>query len=196
MITAGFINTLAASILVISGAGLLYYAWKTTGSRPSYVWSGWACLAAAAGFWIAATGTGIGIVLALVVPAPAAWLLVLLNRELRQRRNHRRQAPAPESILDSTSGSAALPALLVRHGLLFLLAIPGAAVAATLVSITLPRLLPWSQTNQMVLTIFAMPVLWGAAAVWVCGDRNPLRPAAALLVGGSVSALLLAGGLV
>ncbi len=151
------------------------------GRRPA-VAAGWLLLAISTVFWGLAAGAEFGIPYALLFVPLLAWIAVLINLEVRFKK-HKEQA----------AGTIVWPRghTITQNLLLFLMSVPLAAVAATLVSVTLVRLLPWQELNQFVLAAFLMPVLWGCAAYWVCADSRMLRPALALAAAGGVSALIL-----
>lgn len=160
---------LPAALLSVAGLLCLYGSWcKQPLFRPWGAWGGWALLFASGWVWsLAAASVEFGIVYALLAPTACAWVLVLHNRQARNRR-----APAP------AEAGISLPALPVaaRHLLLFVGAVPLAGAAAAYGSTALATFLPWQPGNALVLAMLVMPVVWGAGAYWLCADPKPLRP--------------------
>lgn len=184
MIAAG-----TAVAATVSGAGVLYAAWRKRFAGKTFaLWGGWVLLLLAMFAWTRATGAEFGVVLGLTAPAMAAWLFVLAGAMRRRPyRAHGRIRETPPAPVSSRRW--------LHHVLLLVLAAPLAAASATLLALALSALLPWSELNRTVAAVFLMPVLWGAAAAWVCGDRKTGRPVAALVLAGGLSALaLFAGG--
>jgi hypothetical protein len=177
----------AAVAATVSGMGVLYAAWRQRfAGKALALWGGWTLLLLAMYAWTRAAGTESGIVLGLAAPAIAAWLFIVPTARQRRARPGRTRTAA-----GAVSPGHRSRFRWFRHIGLFALAVPVAAAAATLFSLALSALLPWSELNRLVAAVFLMPVLWGAGAAWVCGDRRTLRPAAALVVSGGLSGLAL-----
>ena len=192
------INVLLALLLAAAGIGALYAVWrKRLRQRAAAHWGGWGLLTASLYFWVLGTGLEFGLVLGSLVPALAAWSLVWFNADLPKGGERSKQAAArkePEVIAGPTAGSALRRwSPWLRHGVLFILAVPFAAVVTAVVTIAISDLLPWSQLNRDVLVSVLMPVLWGVAAAWLCADEKLLRPLLVLAVSGLLSAIAVFG---
>ena len=170
---------LMAAVLAAGGVALIFASWRRwIGGHRHAALFGWLALALSGVSWMLATGAEFGVTLALLVPSVVAWLLVFANRQRRQGR--RRDDPALDKPMRPTT-------VWSRHLLLFLVVVPFAAVASTLVSVAVSMLLPWQPVNAMLLVVIVMPVLWGGVAYWACADNRLLRPVAAMAMGALVS---------
>lgn len=166
-----------------AGVACLYTSWKRRlVNVPGPVLAGWLLMLLSCWLWIRAFGAEFGGVYALLFIPAAAWVLVLINAEIRHRKPREQRTAQPVKPGTHTRG---------QHVLLFLIAVPMAAVAATYIGIGVSALLPWDRINQHVLAVFLMPVLWGIGACWACADPKMSRPALYLATGGLVSAALL-----
>ena len=107
---------------------------------------------------------------------------MIANVEVRQNKGQQQVLTA-----------ARLPGIrtMVYHVAIFLVAVPLAAVASTLVSIAVSSLLPWNEIDRAVLPLFAAPVIWGCVAFWTCADPKLWRPALGLIAFGGFSAAAL-----
>lgn len=160
----------------VAGLACLFGSWQgriPRRLRPRPL--GWGLLVVSAWLCCRALGVEFGVSLALFAVSLIAWLFVAFNLEHRRLRARREQrAPAaPDTAQTSTPWAA--------HAGLFVVAVPLAAVAATLLAVALSMMLPWQKVNATLLVVVLVPVLWGAAAYWACADARPLRPTLALL---------------
>lgn len=176
-----FMAVLAAAC----GVGALYGSWSRR-LRPAWVVNliGWSLLTLSLVLWIRTAGAEYGPVFAILVLPVAAWLAVLSNTRVREPVQVRQQASLP--------ARPELPAV-IRHGALFVGAVPLAAIVSALLALAIVDLLPVHVVNKMALGVLAMPALWGLLAWWMCADPRPLRPAAALILGGVLCSLFLFG---
>jgi len=71
----------------------------------------------------------------------------------------------------------------------------GAFVVSVLVTTAMPRVLPLSEANSIVLPIVLFPLTWLALFFWVCFDRNMWRTWVGLALLGAGSAGLIARSL-
>ena len=177
------------ALAIATGAfavGLLYTRWrKWIKFRGLLLVTAGALAAASLMFWNKVGGPEFGPAYAAINFAIVAWIFVLANLELRDRRRTkgRRQYLVAAKIPGIRS--------IARHGAIFLVAFPLAAVASTFVSIAVSDLLPWNEIDRIVFPLFAMPVVWGCVAYWTCSDPKLWRPTLSLLACGSVSAVTL-----
>lgn len=179
---------LGAALLTLGGTGLLHASWRSVlpGHRGRLVLCGWLLLLLALMLWIEATGPEFGTVAGLTVPALSAWLLAGSTAETREpKRARARHAGKESSALDAAGSDWR------HHLLLFVLAVPFAALAASVISVALAELLPWSELNRTALVGFVMPPLWGLLACWLCATTQLLRCVILLLVAATASALYL-----
>lgn len=183
-----------ASLLTLTGLALIYSRWQGNFARKVLpLWAGWSLVGIAVVPWTLATGIEAGIVLSLMVPTLFAWLLVAGNSEVRARKLTR-----TGNSNSNGAGSDDHLGVNLRHlppwqrnGTLLLLTVPLAALSATFTSVAFTNLLPFSELNRMALSIFLMPVVWGALAFWQCADPRWQRPALVMLAAAGVSAVLL-----
>lgn len=161
-----------AGLLTLGGVGLLHASWRSLfpDHRKLLVFNGWLMLLLALVLWIESSGAEFGTVLGLCVPALAAWLLTVSTARTRQRKARR---PRDESGTGSALDDKRLSRR--RHLLLFVLSVPVAAVAATLLTVALAELLPGSELGRTVLVGFVMPPLWGLLAWWFCATPTITR---------------------
>jgi hypothetical protein len=176
-----------ATLCSLGGLALLYLSWRGTWparSAPARLAApaGWLLQVVAAVLWVQASNIEFGLAYALLVPALGAWALAVFNHEIRAGRQRTTQ-----------SGQITLPGAgtLGRQTLRLLAAVPLSGAAAAVTSIALTTMLPWSQTSQLSTGMLVMPLLWGAASVWVCADPRPWRPVLALLIALLLSVLFL-----
>jgi hypothetical protein len=177
------LNVILAVLAALAGLALLFGSWDgRIAARWLPVPAGWALLVLSGGFWVAGTGTEFGISLALLATSAVAWLFVVANRQQRRRRD-RGEASPPKPVAQRRT--------LAHHAILFLLVVPLAAVASTLVSVALSMAMPLSTIDAMVTVLVIMPILWGCAAYWTVADSRTVRPAAAMVLSAAVSAALI-----
>lgn len=176
-------STTLGIVAGVGGIFCLFAAWRRlVPYRRGAVALGWLLLLASTTLWIRAAGAEYGIVFSLLALSLLGWGAVVINHEVRFRK--RKEQP-PGAIVWPRGHTVA------QNIALFVIAVPLAAGASTLVSVALVRLLPWQALNQFVLALFLMPVLWGCAACWACADNRMLRPGLVLVAGGALSALFL-----
>jgi hypothetical protein len=163
--------------------GLLYARWrKWTKFRGTVLVVAGALATDSLIFWIRVGGPEFGPVYAVINIAIVSWFIVLANAEVRQNKGPGQDFTA-----------AKLPGIrsIAHHVAIFLVAVPLAAVASTLVSVAMSNLLPWNEIDRTVLPLFAMPVIWGCVAFWTCADPKLWRPALSLSASASLSAIAL-----
>lgn len=171
------IGTAAAAV------GILYVRWsKWTNFRSVLILVAGALIAASLSFWMKVGGTEYGPAYAVMNITIVAWFFVLANTEVRQNKGQ-------QQVL----AGAKLPGIrsMAHHVAIFLVAVPLAAVASTLVSIAVSSLLPWNEIDRSVFPLFATPVIWGCVAFWTCADPKLWRPALSLIACGGFSAAAL-----
>lgn len=176
-----------ATLCSLAGLVLLYLAWRGTWRAASTrsrlaVPGGWVLLAVAAALWVQASNLELGLSYALLVLPPGAWALAVYNREVRAGRQR-----------STREGQVSLPGAgtLGRQSLRLIAAVPLAGASSAFTAIALATLLPWPLASQLSTGILAMPVLWGAASVWVCADPRPWRPVLFLSIALLTGALFL-----
>ena len=163
-----------ALLLAVAGIGCLFSSWRglsIASGRPVAL-IGWLLLLLAIPFWSLALGLEFGLSYALLCSALLALLMAFINYELRQGRQR-----------DMVSVTLQLPngAALGRHLLLFLLAVPLAGLASAFSTTAAMLILPVQTGNALVATLLLLPIVWGAAACWVCADPKLQRPTLTLL---------------
>jgi hypothetical protein len=176
------ISTIAAYALGIAGVGCLYGSWKDrlpAQVRPTLL--GWLLLIGSGYFAIRASGAEFGTTLIFSAPALVAWLLVAFNLELREAKTRKRKATDKVEPVEA-GGSRTLS----RHLLLFVIAVPLSAAAATFVSVALARALPFSYLSHIAFAVMFMPFLWGCAAYWALADGKLSRPVTGIVVLGLI----------
>jgi hypothetical protein len=133
-------------------------------------------------FWMKVGGPEFGSAFAMINAAIAAWLFVLTNAEVRQKKE-----------LQQILTAASIPSIrsIARHSAIFLVAVPLAGVASTLASIAISGLLPWNEIDRAVFPLITVPIVWGCVAFWVCADPKLWRPTLSLFTCGGVSAAAL-----
>ena len=141
-------------------------------------------LIAAGYFAILSSGAEFGTTLIFMAPALVAWLLVTFNLELRQAKVRKRKVAEKVDAVE-IDGSRTLS----RHLLLFVIAVPLSAAAATFFSVALARALPFSYLSHIAFAVLLMPFLWGCAAYWVLADSKLARPVIAIVVLGLIGAV-------
>ena len=179
---------LAGTALSVAGVACLFGSWNGATARKAWINGlGWLLLTSSVIAWSIASGAEFGTTLALSVPGIVAWIFALRTAELREQRVRSRKPLAKvepaAKITDARSW--------LRHLWLFVLTVPVSAGASAVLSIVVCRWLPWSDTNEMVLAIFVMPLLWGCASYWIVADPKLSRPTATLIAAGAIGAALL-----
>lgn len=170
-------------ILAVSlgGAGIaaLYASWR--GWRVNRPWiglAGWGLLGLSAWCWVRAAGAEFGIGYAFLFATFAAWMAVLVNLEVRDRKRRDQQA-----------GQATVPdrQTVSRHVARFFVAVPLAAVVSACLGVALLRLIPLGRIDAMAAAVLGVPVLWGVVAYWACADTSIARPAFSLATVGALA---------
>jgi hypothetical protein len=179
---------LAGTALSVAGVACLFGSWNGATTRKAWINGlGWMLLTISVIAWSIASGAEFGTTLALSVPGVIAWIFALQSAELREQRVRTRKplvkAEPAAKITDARSW--------LRHFWFFVLTVPLSGAASALVSVALCQWLPWSDTNEMVLAIFLMPLLWGCAAYWIVADPKLSRPTMTLIAAGAIGAALL-----
>lgn len=167
----------------ISGMTVLYLSWRNRQRhRPLQNLLGWGLLTISPFLWIPVSGPEFGPVYALLVLPLVAWVFALADPE---RGNGRP--------IEQRRTAVALPkaATLWRQTAVFFVAVPLCALASTFIALQTTHWLPWSEVDRLVSGTLCMPLLWGALAYWTCADPKLFRPAAAILLGGGLSAFAL-----
>lgn len=178
-----FTAVFAAMVAAGLGVTLLYASWRRREQHKTLIlWSAWLLVAASIALWGHAAGPEFGPVIALLVLSMIAWLFVVANRHVRSNSG-RQQQPA----------SLNLPRLraLGRHAAIFLVSVPLAACASTLLVLGATLYLPWQEIDRLALAVLLIPFVWGLASFWASADPRLSRPALGLAVGGSLGGMLL-----
>lgn len=183
MMTADFFAMPAAVVAAGLGVALLYAAWrKRVRHRRAVRWLAWLLVAASFGLWTLASGPELGPVIALLVLPMIAWVFVAANRHIRSN-NGRPQEPAR---LERPRLRA-----IGRHAAIFLVSVPLAACASTLLVLGVTLYLPWQEVDRLALAVLLIPFVWGLFAFWAAADPRLTRPAVGLAVGSSLGGILL-----
>lgn len=176
---------LAATAAAGCGVALLYASWsKRLANKQPVLWLAWLLVAASVFLWGFAGGREFGPVIAMLVLPMIAWLFVAANHHVRGR-GARTQEPARLN----------LPPLRAvgRHAAIFVVSVPLAAAASTLLVLGGTLYLPWQEIDRLALAVLLIPFLWGLSAFWATADPLLRRPAIGLAVGGSLGGALLFG---
>ncbi|OFE13078.1 hypothetical protein PHACT_07945 [Pseudohongiella acticola] len=189
--------TVAAIALLLNGAGvgLLYLSWRDRADSKKWrVPAAWALLALAMWVWTLASGVEFGVVQVFLVSAVLAWLLVLFNARKRSPDRAARRELSDRPAIASSAGLA-LPnaSAFARQCWLFIVVVPLAGAASALATTALAQLLPWQQGDRLVLTLYAMPAVWGVACWWACAVPKSYWPALTFTLAMLVSFLVLYG---
>jgi hypothetical protein len=175
-----------ASMAVFLGAGgvaLLYASWRTLLRRKRLaVMAGWSLIAVSFWCWNRSVGAEFGAVIAAMQLSIVAWFFVLGNRHIR-RSIGRTQEPVGLNLPRFRS--------ILHHSGRFLVAVPLAASAATMLVLAAAAVLPWADVNRLAFAVLAIPAIWGVLAYWACLETRLLRPALGLVVGGALGAVVL-----
>lgn len=178
---------LLAWLATAAGLLLLYLSWRRLFAGATWPRvAGWALLSLAGVAWCLDSGPEFGAVYAVSVPSLGALGLIVWHWRSSPPRNSRNSSGERPVLAGSgMAGSAAWR----RHGSLFLLAVPFAAVCTTLITMALGMLLPWSTLSGMVFITLAAPAIWGLAASWICADDRLWRPVLVLALGAGLALL-------
>tara|TARA_R110001592_G_scaffold363396_2_gene687699 strand:+ start:120351 stop:120890 length:540 start_codon:yes stop_codon:yes gene_type:complete len=165
--------SIIALLLISAGVTGLYFSWRRTGPGKHWVVAGsWLLIALSLGFWSRAWGLEFGIVYSCLALSLCGGLVLLLNYEVRERKQVR---PVETQLVVINPRSWG------RHIMLLVTVLPVAGAVAVMGSVLMASWLPWQTVNAMVFAVFMIPVVWGLAAYWVCADPMPARPACTLL---------------
>jgi hypothetical protein len=169
------------------GVLILHRAWQRQipKFRGAAISGAWLFVALAIYLWSLAHGAEFGVCFALIALALQSWSLITFTRDSRRRHNGEPAfKPKPLAL---ASGIRALP----MQSLLFVSAVPLAGLSAMLFTVVTTMLLPWDKVNLMALGIYAMPVVWGAAAYWAIADSKRWRPALTFILVSVIAALII-----
>ena len=183
MITVDFFAMLAAVVAAGLGVALLYASWrKRIRQKRAVCWIAWLLVATSIGLWAFATGPEFGPVIALLVLPMVAWVFVGANGHVR---SHNGRSQEPERL--------ELPRLraIGRHAAIFLVSVPLAACASTLLVLGGTLHLPWQEVDRLALAVLLIPFVWGLFSFWATADPRLSRPALGLAVGGTLGGMLL-----
>jgi hypothetical protein len=160
---------LIAFAVSIAAAGLVWYSWRKK-KQPWAAVSGWSLAFASAILWSRALGPEIGVTYAVMVFICLVWVEVIYFRDpyrpvvdLDRRPYRTMHWPGEKDYF--------------RHGMLFLLSVPGTGLLALMLSTVLVLYLPWSMPLKFAVAIFIYPILWGALGAWICAQDKVARPA-------------------
>ena len=170
---------LLGTFLSALGVACLFLSWKAAAPSRGLISAGWLLLLLATVCWILASGAEFGVSYVCLAIPVIAWLLAFVSADVRTQR---------AQVFSAGSLSMPRAKTLAKHGLLLILSLPVAAVAATLVCVAFAKLLPLSNVNATVLAVFLMPLIWGIGAYWVCADPKRIRPTAWMFALGGASA--------
>ena len=182
---ADTLSMLAATAAAACGVGLLYASWRRrVRHKLPALWTAWLLVVASAVLWGRAAGREFGPVIAMLVLPLIAWVFVAANHHARGN-NGRAQEPARLN----------LPRLRAvgRHAAIFLVSVPLAAAASTLLVLGSTVYLPWAEVDRLALAVLLIPFVWGLFSFWATADARLARPAIGLAVGGSLGGALLFG---
>lgn len=169
------------------GVYILHRAWtrQIAKFRGAAICGAWLFVGFAIYLWSLAHGAEFGVCYALIALALQSWTLITFTRD--KRRKSIREPNLKTRPLALTNGFRALPA----QALLFISAVPLAGVSAMLFTVVTTMLLPWDKVNLIALGIYAMPVVWGAAAYWAIADSNRWRPALTFILVSVIATLII-----
>lgn len=169
------------------GVFILHRAWQRQipKFRGAAISGAWLLVALSIYLWSLPHGAEFGVCYALITLALQSWGLIAFTRDSRRRRH--REPAFKTKPLAMASGVRALP----MQALLFVSAVPLAGLSAMLFTVVTTMLLPWDRVNLMALGIYAMPVVWGAAAYWAIADSKRWRPAATFILVSVIAALII-----
>lgn len=167
----------------VAAAVLVFLGWRR-GGRAWLALTGWLLAFGSILPWSAALGPQIGLCYAIMVFTCLVWTEVAFNMEASR-------AAVPSAAREFQT--LQLPRLrsCSRHGVLFLLAVPGACMATLLLTVALVVPLAWAMPAKVALAIFLFPVLWGAFSVWICAQDHMLKPILASFAILALSSLIL-----
>tara|TARA_R110001599_G_scaffold353826_1_gene599283 strand:- start:56851 stop:57390 length:540 start_codon:yes stop_codon:yes gene_type:complete len=165
--------SIIALLLITTGVIGLYFSWRRPGPGKHWVVAvSWLLIALSVGFWSRAWGLEFGIVYSCLALSLCGGLVLLLNYEVRERKQVR---PVETQLVVINPRSWG------RHITLLVTVLPVAGAVAVMGSVLFASWLPWQTVNAMVFAGFMVPVVWGLAAYWACADPMPARPACVLL---------------
>ena len=161
-----------AIVFTLLGMAGIYRAWKYSASTP-FLLLHLLFLITSLVFWHLAYGPEYGAIYWIAGCGFTALLLTLINGKFRPvvARRAYRVYRQPQ------------PAAVWLHNLCqFVLAVPLAGVAAASISIGLVSLTGFSRVNEMVLGVFAIPVVWGGMSYWACSQPRLTRAVGGLAI--------------
>jgi hypothetical protein len=174
---------LSAVLLSLAAAGLVYFGWRQ--ARVGWASAtGWLLAFGSTLPWSWALGPEIGICYAIMVFMCMVWLEVAWNMEPARVGTDARQRHFQNLHRPSVREYG-------KHGVLFLLAVPGAGILALMLTAALALPLSWTMPVKVAVVIFLFPVFWGAFSVWICAQDTLLKPSLASVGALAFSWLLL-----
>lgn len=177
-------TALIALLLTCAAAALVFFSWRQ-GKRVWAAALGWLLAFASILPWSRALGPEIGICYAIMVFVCLVWAAVVWNMEPARAG----AAPGGQRSFQALHRPSARE--YGKHGLLFLLSVPGAGILALMLTAALVLPLAWTMPVKVALVIFLFPVVWGAFSVWICAQEKLLKPLLASVLVLAVSSLLL-----
>lgn len=168
----------------IAAAGLIYYSWQ----QRRQTWAaaaGWLLAFGSAFVWPRALGPEFGVTYAIIIFVCLVWVQIAFTIKIKAHSDNQSVRRPLQDL--SWPGMHNC----IKHGMLFLLSVPAAAVIALMLSVALVLYLPWTMPVKFAVAIFLYPVLWGALSAWICAQDKLVKPALASVVLLAVSSLLL-----
>ncbi|MDO3387237.1 hypothetical protein QWI17_15450 [Gilvimarinus sp. SDUM040013] len=174
--------SLAAILLVCASVATLYVSWRSVGRSTALKASGWIALAGAIACWSQSAGTEFGTTFSLILLPILAWVVMAFTADTRRQKvkiqgRERLQRPSFTALL--------------RHSARVVGGVVLAGVSSAFFCMGLATWLPTSPVNAIVLAVFLTPVVWGAAAYWLCADPNQYRPSATIALAGALGAAII-----
>lgn len=164
--------SIAAFIGSAMAIGLFYRAWQSNHIAFKLIAKLGALALMFGSFmlWVQQHGPELGICYGVVAFSLQAWSWIYFARQRIDKDIKRISLPFV--------GGLTQPRLaLCANALIKAAACVGlSAVCAMLVTVIWTTALNMSKVNQIALGIYTMPILWGAAAYWLCADSKVWRP--------------------
>ncbi|MCU4674003.1 hypothetical protein N7931_00010 [Catenovulum sp. 2E275] len=168
--------SIAAFIGSALAIGLFYHAWQSNQivfKRIAKL-GALALMFGALMLWVEQYGPELGTCYAVVAFSLQAWSWIYFARQRIDKDIKRVSLPFVGG-LTQPRFAVCVNALIKAAACVGL-----SAVCAMLVTVVWTTTLSMSKVNQIALGIYTMPILWGAAAYWLCADSKLWRPVCVL----------------
>lgn len=174
--------TLLAIVCLLAAVALLFTSWRSAKGLALCNTCGWLLIALALVLWSLSQGAEFGISFSLLLLPLIAWAIITVNRDNRIQKVR----VQPRERLGRPSIKA-----FFLHAWRLICCVLLSGLGSAFGFIGFATLLPLSPVNAIVLGVFVIPLVWGAAAYWLLADTKTWRPPVGILCIGAAGAAII-----